>query len=133
MAANNNFRSIRPMADSKKRSPSPMAFYHFFHTIRQNILYCGKSYCLHRYRHQKILRLIVFVVVAAHSVRIFFSVHFYKCNCISMIVCYFSEKYSCNCIFSVNSFFFGFKVVEKMYPPHGRRLRKKYLPHALKR
>ena len=27
--ANNDEKSIRPMADNKKKSPSPMAFYHF--------------------------------------------------------------------------------------------------------
>ena len=71
----------------------------FPHTIRQNILYCGKSYSFHSYCRQKILQLIVFAVLAARGVRIFFSVHFYRCNCISITVCYFSEKYSCNCIF----------------------------------
>ena len=43
--ANNDEKSIRPMADNKKKSP--MAFYHFFimfFTMGQNILNCGKSY-----------------------------------------------------------------------------------------
>ena len=49
--ANNDEKSIRPMADNKKKSPSPIAFYHFlfiyfffFFTSGQNILNCGKSY-----------------------------------------------------------------------------------------
>ena len=63
------------MADrKKKKSLSPMAFSHFSpHTMRQNILHCGKSCCFHRYcRQKKILRLIVFAVVAARSVRFAF-------------------------------------------------------------
>ena len=40
--------------------------------MRQNILYCGKSYSFHRYCRQKIIRLIVFAVLAARGVRIFF-------------------------------------------------------------
>ena len=90
-------KSIRPMDDSKRKSPSPVIFPH---TMRQNILYCGQSYSFHRYSRQKILRLvIVFTVLTARGVRFFFSIHFYRCNCISITVCYFIEKYSCNCIF----------------------------------
>ena len=40
-------KSIRPMADKKKTSPSPMAFYNFlimFFTMGENILNCDKSY-----------------------------------------------------------------------------------------
>ena len=65
-------KSIRPIADSKKKSPSPMTFYHFFpHTMRQNILYCVKSCSFQRYCRQKILRLIV-TVPLARGVRMFF-------------------------------------------------------------
>ena len=45
--------------------------------MRQNILYCGKSYSFHRYCRQKILRLmIVFAVLAARGVRMYFFFQF---------------------------------------------------------
>ena len=62
----------RPMADSKKKVLAPSHSIIFPHTMRQNILYCGKSYSFHRYCRQKILRLIVFAVLAARGVRSFF-------------------------------------------------------------
>ena len=43
----------------------------------------------------------------------FFSVHFDRCNCVSITVCYFGEKYSCNCILFCKYLLIGFKVVEK--------------------
>ena len=86
------------------------------------------------------LRLIVFALVAARSVRIVL-VHFYRCNCISMTVCYFSEKYSSNCIFICKYLPLGFKIVkksirpmdgdcEKSIPPCFKAI-KKCLPHGL--
>ena len=40
--------------------------------MRQNILYCGKSYSFHSYYRRKILRLIVFAVLPVRGVRFFF-------------------------------------------------------------
>ena len=74
--------------------------------------------------------------------QIFFSVHFYRCNCISITVCYFSEKYSCNCIFFCKYLLIGFKVVEKSIRPIAgnckkvsapcfKAIKKKCPPHGL--
>ena len=35
----NDEKSIRPMADSKKKSPSPLTFYHFFPILWDKIFY----------------------------------------------------------------------------------------------
>ena len=104
--------------------------------MRQNILYCGKSYSFHRYCRQKILRLVlVFAVLAARGVRMFFfffSVHFDRCNCISITVCYFIEKYSCNSIFFCKYLLIGFKVVEKSIRPMAGDCKKKVSAQCFK-
>ena len=86
------------------------------------------------------LRLIVFALVAARGVRIVL-VHFYRCNCISMTVCCFIEKYSSNCIFFCKYLLLGFKIVRKVSAPWTETAKKvsapcfkaikKCLPHGL--
>ena len=65
--------SIRPMADSKKKSPSPMTFYHFYPILWDKIFYIAVNRILFIGTVVKKIRLmIVFAVLAARGVRFFF-------------------------------------------------------------
>ena len=113
---------------AKKRRPSPMAVYHFIYFFFISILWDNDSY--------------IFAVVAARGVRKFlFSVHFYRCNCISMTGCYFSKNIAATEIFC-KSLLIGFKVVAKSNRPMAgdcknyirpmrKRYKKKCPPHGL--
>ena len=108
-------KSIRPMADSKKKNPSPMTFYHFFpHTMRQNILYCGKLYSFHRHCRQKILRLmIVFAVLAACGIRTFFQFTSIGATAFQSLSAISLKKIAATAFFFCKYLLIGFKVVEK--------------------
>ena len=111
-------KAFAPWLTTRKKVLAPwhsIIFIMFF-TMGQNILNCGKSYSFIGTVFKKLLRLIVFALVAARGVRIVL-VHFYRCNCISMTVCYFSEKYSSNCIFFCKYLLTGFKIVKKSIRP----------------
>ena len=100
--------------------------------MRQNILYCGKSYSFHRYCRQKILRLIVFAVLPARGVRFFFQFTSIGATAFQSLSAISVKNIAANAFFFCKYLLIGFKVVEKCNRPMAGDCKKKYPPQALK-
>ena len=101
--------------------------------MRQNILYCGTSYSFHRYCRRKILRLVVFAVLAARGVRIFFFFQFtfIGATAFQSLSAISVKNIAATALFSINIFSLASRYGKK-YSTHGVRLQKKYPSRAFK-
>ena len=73
--------------------------------MRQNILYCSKSYSFHRYCRQKILQLmIVFAVLAARGVRFLFQFTSIGATAFQSLSAISLKNIAATAFFSVNIF-----------------------------
>ena len=124
-----------PWLTARKKVLAPWHSIIFPHTMRQNILYCGKSYSFHRYCRQKILRLIIFAVLPARGIRLFFQFTSIGATAFQWLSAISGKNIAATAFLFCKYLLIGFKVVEKWIRPMAgdcKKKERKCPPYALK-